>query len=73
MEQRSSATNRACLDMFNVRTSCHQAGRRLGRRHLRKLFKAVGRGCLQGTSSVEEKVKRLSTVASVAAVRRLLV
>eukprot|EP00752_Nemacystus_decipiens_P010455 g9314.t1 len=39
-----------------------QAGRQLGKRHLRKLLTAVGRGCLQGTTSVEEKVNQLVLV-----------
>ncbi|CAM9603552.1 unnamed protein product [Ectocarpus sp. 12 AP-2014] len=39
-----------------------QAGKQLGERHLRKLLKAVGRGCLEGTSSVEEKVNLLVVV-----------
>lgn len=33
-----------------------QAGNRLGRRHLRILLTAVGRGCLQGTNNTKEKV-----------------
>eukprot|EP00752_Nemacystus_decipiens_P017286 g15487.t1 len=39
-----------------------QAGRQLGERHLLKLLTAVGRGCLEGISSVEEKVNQLVLV-----------
>eukprot|EP00752_Nemacystus_decipiens_P005336 g4840.t1 len=39
-----------------------QAGRQLAKRHLRKMFRAVGRGCLHGTSSVEGKVNKLVLV-----------
>ena len=34
----------------------HQAGRRLGKRHLQTLLVAVGRDCLRGTNTAEEKV-----------------
>lgn len=33
-----------------------QGGRKLGKRHLRKLLKAVCGGCLEGTKSTQEKV-----------------
>lgn len=33
-----------------------QAGKRLGRRHLRMLLTAVGGDCLQGTNNTREKV-----------------
>ncbi|CAM9352312.1 unnamed protein product [Ectocarpus sp. 12 AP-2014] len=36
-----------------------QAGRKLGKRHLQTLLKAVGRGCLHGTNTPEKKVKVL--------------
>lgn len=35
-----------------------QAGKRLGRRHLRMILTAVGRDCLEGTNSTREKVRR---------------
>ncbi|CAM9549359.1 unnamed protein product, partial [Hapterophycus canaliculatus] len=34
-------------------------GKKLGKRHLRKLLKAVQRGCLEGTKSTEQKVDKL--------------
>ncbi|CAN0115140.1 unnamed protein product, partial [Ectocarpus sp. 6 AP-2014] len=40
-------------------TAAVQAGRKLGKRHLQTLLKAVGRGCLRGTNTPEEKVKVL--------------
>eukprot|EP00752_Nemacystus_decipiens_P002649 g2479.t1 len=43
-------------------TSAEQAGRRLGKQHLRTLLMAVGRGCLEGTNNAEEKVERLLKV-----------
>jgi len=33
-----------------------QAGRQLGKRHLQKLLLELGRGCLQGASTADEKV-----------------
>ncbi|CAM9872495.1 unnamed protein product, partial [Ectocarpus sp. 4 AP-2014] len=39
-----------------------QAGRRLGKQHLKKLLVAVGRGHLQGTKTTEEKVEKLLEV-----------
>ncbi|CAM9981816.1 unnamed protein product, partial [Ectocarpus fasciculatus] len=36
-----------------------QAGRRLGKKHLHTLLLAVGKGCLEGAKSVEEKVELL--------------
>jgi len=41
--------------ILRARRSC-QAGRRLGKRHLQKLLVAVGRGCLRGANTAEEKV-----------------
>ncbi|CAM9256652.1 unnamed protein product, partial [Ectocarpus sp. 13 AM-2016] len=40
-------------------TPAVQAGRKLGKKHLQTLLKAVGRGCLRGTNTPEEKVKAL--------------
>lgn len=37
----------------------NQAGRRLGKRHLQELLVAMGRGCLRGTNTAEEKVNWL--------------
>ncbi|CAM9791650.1 unnamed protein product [Ectocarpus sp. 6 AP-2014] len=36
-----------------------KAGKQLGRRHLRMLLTAVGRGCLEGTNNPREKVDAL--------------
>ncbi|CAN0197262.1 unnamed protein product, partial [Ectocarpus sp. 13 AM-2016] len=46
------------LDARNT-TPAVQAGRKLGKRHLQTLLKAVGRGCLRGTNTPDEKVKSL--------------
>ena len=42
-------------------TLVFQAGKRLGRRHLRMLLTAVGRDCLEGTNNTREKVRRKSS------------
>ncbi|CAM9500905.1 unnamed protein product, partial [Ectocarpus fasciculatus] len=39
-----------------------KAGRQLGKRHIRVILAAVGRGCLRGTHAIEEKVERLLNV-----------
>eukprot|EP00752_Nemacystus_decipiens_P006587 g5929.t1 len=46
------------------RTSEQKAGRRLGKRHLRTLLSAVGRGCLEGARTSEEKGDRLFKVVA---------
>ncbi|CAM9595088.1 unnamed protein product [Ectocarpus sp. 12 AP-2014] len=46
------------LDARNT-TPAVQAGRKLGKKHLQTLLKAVGRGCLRGTNTPDEKVKAL--------------
>ncbi|CAN0115008.1 unnamed protein product, partial [Ectocarpus sp. 6 AP-2014] len=65
-----SATEEAVMDWFveevaeyepnnldaRKTTAAVQAGRRLGKRHLQTLLKAVGRGCLRGTNTPDEKV-----------------
>eukprot|EP00903_Cladosiphon_okamuranus_P009011 g8620.t1 len=43
-------------------TSEEQNGKRLGKRHLRTLLVAVGRGCLEGTNTAGEKVEKLLKV-----------
>ncbi|CAN0078297.1 unnamed protein product [Ectocarpus fasciculatus] len=43
-------------------TPAEQAGRRLGKRHLKTLLAAVGRGCLEGTNTAEEKAEKLLQV-----------
>ncbi|CAM9187206.1 unnamed protein product, partial [Ectocarpus sp. 8 AP-2014] len=68
-----SATEEAIMDWFveevadyepnnldaRKTTPAVQAGRKLGKRHLQTLLKAVGRGCLRGTNTPDEKVKVL--------------
>ncbi|CAN0251301.1 unnamed protein product, partial [Ectocarpus fasciculatus] len=39
--------------------STDRGGKRLGKRHLRKLLKAIQRGCLDGSTSIEQKIKVL--------------
>ncbi|CAN0494133.1 unnamed protein product, partial [Ectocarpus sp. 8 AP-2014] len=48
-----------------------QAGRRLGKQHLKKLLVAVGRGRLQGTNTTEEKVEKLLDVIAGGSSRRV--
>ncbi|CBJ31628.1 Putative Leucine Rich Repeat Protein [Ectocarpus siliculosus] len=68
-----SATEEAVMDWFveevadyepnkldaRKTTAAVQAGRKLGTRHLQTLLKAVGRDCLRGTNTPDEKVKVL--------------
>ncbi|CAN0367475.1 unnamed protein product [Ectocarpus sp. 6 AP-2014] len=68
-----SATEEAVMDWFveevadyepnnldaRKTTAAVQAGRKLGKRNLQTLLKAVGRGCLRGTNTPDEKVKVL--------------
>ncbi|CAN0211870.1 unnamed protein product, partial [Ectocarpus sp. 8 AP-2014] len=68
-----SATEEAVMDWFveevadyepnelDARKTCPavKAGRKLGKRHLQTLLKAVGRGCLRGANTPDEKVKVL--------------
>ncbi|CAB1110500.1 unnamed protein product [Ectocarpus sp. CCAP 1310/34] len=68
-----SATEEAVMDWFveevadyepnnldtRKTTPAVQAGRKLGKRHLQIILKAVGRDCLRGTNTADEKVKVL--------------
>ncbi|CAN0229315.1 unnamed protein product [Ectocarpus sp. 12 AP-2014] len=80
-----SATEEAVMDWFveevadyepneldaRKTTPAVQAGRKLGKRHLQTLLKAVGRGCLRGTNTPEEKVKVLVGIILPEAERKL--
>ncbi|CAN0512891.1 unnamed protein product, partial [Ectocarpus sp. 12 AP-2014] len=54
--------NREANNTASKRTPEEQAGRRLGKQHLKRLLVTVGRGCLQGTNTTEEKDEKLLEV-----------
>ncbi|CBJ31627.1 Leucine Rich Repeat Protein [Ectocarpus siliculosus] len=80
-----SATEEAVMDWFveevadyepnnldaRKTTPAVQAGRKLGTRHLQTLLKAVGRDCLRGTNTPDEKVKVLVGIILPEAERRV--
>ncbi|CAM9634329.1 unnamed protein product, partial [Ectocarpus fasciculatus] len=54
--------NREANNTSSRGTPEEQAARRQGKQHLKKLLVALGRGCLQGTNTPEEKVEKLLEV-----------
>ncbi|CAN0387169.1 unnamed protein product, partial [Ectocarpus sp. 12 AP-2014] len=63
--------NREASTTASRGTPEEQAGRRLGKEHLKKLMRAVGQGRLQGTNTTEEKVEKLLDVIASGSSRRI--